>query len=54
MFWAFVVACGLALAFAKLGAMSVTVRVLTFGLWGALIALGIVAIALVWRTVTRK
>lgn len=54
MFWAFLVFVGLAIVFSQLGAMSVWIFVLKAGLSGALLALALVALALLWRKGLRR
>lgn len=51
MFWAFILITGLALMFAKLGAFSVWVTVLSGGLKLALLVIACLAIMFLWRKV---
>lgn len=49
MFWIFLTSTGLALAFAKLGAMSAWMTVLKTGLMVALLVIALLIAALLWR-----
>lgn len=54
MFWIFSLIIGLAFVFIKLGTYSVWVTILSGGLKLALLAIGCLAIALIWHRVFEK
>ncbi|PKO71532.1 MAG: hypothetical protein CVU20_06630 [Betaproteobacteria bacterium HGW-Betaproteobacteria-14] len=54
MFWTFIMVVALALVFVQLGIYSVWVTVLAGLLQFALLVIGFLTIALVWRKVSRK
>jgi hypothetical protein len=50
MFWTFLLATGLAAVFVKLGAVSVTVSLLSMALQGAGLVIAALVVALLWKT----
>lgn len=51
MFWIVLSLFGLAFTFAKVGAMSVLVKVLTFALGAAFLVIAGLCVALIWRKI---
>ena len=54
MFWAFLLAVGLAAVFVKLGAISVMVSVLSMGLQAAVFVIVILAAVLLWKNLSKN
>lgn len=54
MFWIFIIFAGLAIVFAKLGAISVWVTVLKVALFMALITVAVLVAVLLWRHVFHR
>lgn len=54
MFWMLVLFIGVALAFTKLGVLSVTVRLLGLALNVAILIAVVLAVVLIWKTVSRR